>query len=403
MLKNRHTNNPFISWVFDLIDFYILLLLKKTMRNKKNNYWILSLCLILAGLCSCGEDDVAVTGISLNKTTLNMLKGESEILVATIAPENATNTDVSWSSSNSGVATVSETGQVTAVAPGSTTITVRSADGLFTASCSVVVSVNSTSLTLKEATLTLKKGNNHTLEYTITPDDATENTLEWSSSDTNIATVNNKGVVTAVNGGSATITVTNGRFSATCEVTVIVDVNSITLSQTSLDMEKGDTYTLTATIAPNDATDKTVTWSSTNDNVVKVDQNGKITALNGGSATIVATSSDGNVKASCDVKVTVSVKSISLNHSSLTILRGQTTTLVATVNPTDATNKDFSWSTSNEDIATVSEDGIVTAKKAGSVTITVTTKDGNKTATCIITVKQSENIDYNGYGTGKTW
>ncbi len=373
------------------------------MKKKRCIFFVLSLCLLLTGLCSCGEDDIAVLGISLNKTSLDLQRGESETLVATIAPENATNQNVTWMTSDSSVALVSETGQVTAVSIGNAIITVRSVDGMYSATCAVNVSVNSTGLTLKETTLRLKKGEYYTLEYTITPEDATEKSLKWTSSDLSVASVESSGRIHAVNGGTATITVTNGRFTATCEVTVIVDVSSITLSKTSVEIEKGDSYTLTATVSPANATDQTITWSSADENIVKVDQNGKITAVNGGTTTITATSADGNVKASCDVNVKVSVKSVSLNHSSLTLVRGQRSTLVATVNPTDATTKDVIWSSSNENIASVSADGVVTANKEGSATITVKTKDGEKTATCTVSVKKSENIDYSGYGTGKTW
>ena len=271
-------------------------------------------------------------------------------------------------------------------------------------SCSKDDDVSVTGISLSPKTLTLLKGESQKLNVTITPQNATDTTVTWKTSDPSIATVSTSGVVTAVGAGSATITVTStdGQFSASCNVTVNVNVASITLSETSLRIEKGDSKTLRATISPDDATNRTIVWSSSNEKVASVDQNGKITALAGGSATITATSADGKAKAQCEVNVFVSVNGISLNQSTLTLIRGQKETLVPTITPSDATTTDIDWSSSNNQLATVNK-GVVTALKAGKVTITATTVDGKKTASCEITIKPSEVIDYNPFGDGQNW
>ena len=146
-------------------------------------------------------------------------------------------------------------------------------------------------------------------------------------------------------------------------------------------------------MSPSDATDKTVSWKSSNTSVATVDQNGKVTAVNAGSAVITVTTNDGSKTATCKVTVVIPVTSVSLNKTELTIEKGKSETLTATVSPSDATNKAVTWQSSNNSIATVDQNGKVTAKELGNVTITVTTKDGSKTATCSVTVKRPANTE----------
>ena len=166
-----------------------------------------------------------------------------------------------------------------------------------------------TSITLNKTTLSLQTGQSETLTATVKPDNATDKTVSWTSSNTSVATVTSSGKVTAISKGSATITCTANDGSgvkATCLVTVtdpIIKVTSITLNKTSLSLETGQNETLTATVKPDNATDKTVTWSSTPTGIVTVD-NGKVTAISKGSATITCTAKDGSgVNATCEVTV----------------------------------------------------------------------------------------------------
>ena len=146
-------------------------------------------------LPSCGHEDpvpatVSVSGVSINKTTISLTEGGSETLTATVAPDNATNKSVSWKSSDTGVATVDNSGKVTAVKAGSATITVTTTDGSKTATCSVTVTaktVSVTGVTLNKSTLELTEGAEETLKATITPADATNQVVTWSTSDNNIA------------------------------------------------------------------------------------------------------------------------------------------------------------------------------------------------------------------------
>ena len=331
-----------------------------------------------------------VTGVTLDKAEVTLEVTETATLVATIAPANATNKDVIWASDNTAVATVVN-GVVTAVAEGSANITVTTVDGAFTATCKVTVKpISVKGIVLDKTTLTLKAGQTETLVATIMPSDAANQEVIWESDDNEIAVVKN-GVVTAMSVGEATITVTtmDGDFTATCVVTVEpTPVTSIVLDQTELTLLVDETATLVATILPEDATDKSVTWASDNEDVATV-VDGVVTAVAAGTATITVTTVDGNLTATCEVTVVtpvVAVTSVTLDLTELTLTVPETAILVATVLPEDATDKSVTWASDNEDVATV-VDGVVTAVAAGTATITVTTVDGNLTATCAVTVQ----------------
>ena len=345
---------------------------------------------------------IPVTGVSLNKTELTLPAGSTETLIATVTPDNATNKNVTWSSSNPAVATVDSNGKVTAVSAGTATITVTTVDGGKTATCAVTVTIPVTGVSLNKTELTLPAGSTETLIATITPADATNKNVTWSSSNTAVATVGNDGKVTAVSAGTATITVTteDGGKTATCAVTVTIPVTGVSLNKTELTLPAGGTETLIATVTPDDATDKSVTWSSSNPAVATVGNDGKVTAVSVGTATITVTTVDGGKTATCAVTVTnpiVNVISVSLNKTSLTLAAGSTEILIATVTPDNATNKNVTWSSDNEAVATVGNDGKVTAVTRGTATITVTTVDGGKTATCAVTVNPRGDTDPYGH------
>ena len=336
---------------------------------------------------------VPVTGVTLLQTELPLAKGATATLTATVLPSDATNQKVRRSSNNTSVATV-ENGTVTAVSGGTATITVTTEDGNHTARCEVTVTVSATGVTLSQTELSLVKGATATLTATVLPSDATNQKVTWSSTNTAVATVEN-GTVTAVSVGNATITVTteDGNYTATCEVTVTVSATGVTLSQTELPLAKGATATLSATVVPADATNKKVTWRSNNTSIATV-ENGTVTAVSGGNATITVTTEDGNHTARCEVVVTAPVPaaSVTLSQTELILRKGATAKLTATVLPTDATNKKVRWSSNNTAVAIV-ESGTVAALSAGNATITVTTEDGNHTATCSVTVEATSAVE----------
>ena len=335
---------------------------------------------------------VAVSSVSLDKTSVSLNVGESVTLAATVKPDNATNKTVSWSSSNASVASVDASGKVSAVAEGTATITAKAGDK--TATCSVTVTkkvVAVESVTLDKSSLELTEGETATLTATVKPDNASDKTVTWSSSKTSVATVDASGKVTAVAEGTATITAQAGDKTASCTVTVkkkVVAVESVTLDKSSLELTEGETATLTASVKPDNATNKTVTWSSSRTSVATVDANGTVTAVAEGSATISAKAGDKTAICTVTVKKNVvAVESITLDKSSLELTEGETATIIATVKPDNATNKTVTWSSSNASVASVDANGTVTAVAEGSATITA--KAGDKTATCTVTVKKN--------------
>ncbi len=181
-----------------------------------------------------------------------------------------------------------------------------------------------------------------------------------------------------------------------------VSVTGVSIEPTTLSIEAGDSYTLTATVMPSNATNKAVNWSSSNPAIVRV-ENGVITAMAQGSSQISVTTVDGNYTASITVTVTpggVLPSQISLDQTSLTLSPGASATIIATVNPVEATNKEVTWSSSNPEVATVSN-GVVTAVGVGNATITVTTVVGTGTAECYISVVEPTfNFELNDDETG---
>ena len=226
-----------------------------------------------------------------------------------------------------------------------------------------VVAVSSVSL--DKTSVSLNVGESVTLAATVKPDNATNKTVSWSSSNASVASVDASGKVSAVAEGTATITAKAGDKTATCSVTVtkkVVAVESVTLDKSSLELNEGETATLAATVKPDNASDKTVTWSSSKTSVATVDANGKVTAVAEGTATITAQA--GDKTASCTVTVkkkVVAVESVTLDKSSLELTEGETATLTASVKPDNATNKTVTWSSSNQSVATVDQNGTVTA------------------------------------------
>ena len=257
------------------------------------------------------------------------------------------------------------------------------------------VAVSFISLNLPTAEMII--GETVQLQASINPSSATDKTIMWGSSKQSVATVSNSGLVTAIAEGSSTITASAGGKSATCTVTVskgVVAVASVTLNKSELNLKKGESETLVATVNPADATDKTVTWSSSDATIASVNQNGLVTALKSGNVTITAKA--GEKTATCTVIVIVPVEGISLNFSTKTLKQYETLQLSATVTPVDATNAEITWSSSNSNIATVSGNGLVKAIDEGTAVITA--QAGGKTATCTITVTRSSAGGNEGIG-----
>ncbi len=332
--------------------------------------------------------DVKVTSLSLDKSTLTIQPGESYTLVPTISPADATNQNIHWTSSNADIAYVYN-GTVTGLSNGRAVITAETEDGHFTASCIVTVAdpISVTGITLSETSINMQIGDTHQLTATVLPADAANKNYTWKTDDATIATVEN-GLITAVNYGKTTITATteDGGKTATCEVEVGVPVAGITLDQTEIIIAPGASKKLTATVEPENATNKTLTWTSSDENVAAV-ANGWVIGVAEGTATITATTEDGGFVATCQVTVGIPVTGITLNETSLVLMPGNTKQLLVTIEPANASNQNYTLTSDNEDVALITSAGWLVANNVGTANITATSEDGGYTATCIVTVQ----------------
>ena len=274
------------------------------MKNKFFALFTILLSISLITTYSCKKEkvkSVSVTEVGLNKTSTTLIEGETETLVATVMPENATDKSVVWESGNESAATVSQEGLVTAVGEGKATITVKTNDGGFSASCEVTVNkkvIAVTGVKLSAASMTLREGEKGTLTATVEPANATNKNVEWWTSDLDVVSVistsgSSNGYVEARKAGTATVTVKteDGEFSASCEITVEkkeVPVTGISIEPSSLKLPVGDTYSLILHVQPSDATNQDIKWLSTNESVATVNAEGKVTAVAAGSAEIRA-------------------------------------------------------------------------------------------------------------------
>ncbi len=335
-----------------------------------------------------------VEGISL-PDTLTLAIGKTKTLTPVFEPEFATNQKVKWKSSDSAVATVSSSGKITANAVGSATITVTSDDGGFVATCKVTVSKPVTGIEINHSRYTMTIGVKDTgkLKAKVFPDDATDKTVSWKSSKKSVVTVSSSGTIVAQGPGTATITVTSsdGGYKDTCKVTVIQPVKGIAFSKSTYNYYIGQQDPLKLVFTPSDASNKNVKWASSNKSVARVSSDGTVTGIKKGTCKITVKTEDGGYKATCTVKVNkkVDVTGVKLNKKSLTVEKGDTATLKATVSPSNASVQSVKWSTSDKSIATVNSKGVVTGKKGGTVTITCKTSDQGKKATCKVTVHES--------------
>ena len=347
-------------------------------------------------------EEVKVTGITLDKTQVELIAGESVILTATVMPENATYKTVTWVSTNPRIATVTDEGVVTALI-GGRGVSIIARIGGYEATCTIrTKTIPVTNISLDKVSAQLTEGETVTLTATVSPDNATDKTVTWTSSDETVATVKD-GVVTAIAAGKATITAKAGNYIAACGVTVnakIIHVTNISLDKVSAELTEGETVTLTATVSPDNATDKTVTWTSSDETVATV-KDGVVTAIAAGKATITA--KVGNYIATCGVTVKaeeIAISSIVLDKNEIEVTDEDDFMLTATIYPENATNKDVVWEIADEEIVINLYQNIFMAIKEGVTTITA--KAGDKTATCTVTVKKADGIE-NSEAEDNTW
>ena len=334
-----------------------------------------------------------VTNISLEEDQIffNVI-GEQKQLVAIITPDDATEKGVTWKSFNEQVCTVSDDGLVTATGIGSTLVTATTVDGGLTVNCVVKVIQHVGKVSLNKVALELKVNESEQLIANVSPDNADNKALTWSSSNNQVATVDANGNVQALKAGEAwikAVSVDNTEAKDSCKVTVIQPVTGVTISLPTIQFTNiGENIQLEATVLPEDASNKEVTWTSSNESVCMV-ANGMVVATGYGTAVVMAITKDGGFMASCSViveKETIPVTGITLSQTSATLKKGETLQLEATVTPDDATNKTLIWKSSDETKCVVTQSGLLVALTEGQAIITVITENGVGQAQCNVLI-----------------
>ena len=330
--------------------------------------------------CTVIVEPTLAESISLNYQNSTLQIGQTLNLTATVSPSSTTDQTITWTSSDSNVASVSINGEVTALTEGTTIITAEC--GSVSASCNIKVEpIPSTGVVLNYSAVTMKTGLTQQLVATIYPDNTTNKEIAWTSSASNVASVSSDGLITALTVGTTTITASNGGNFATCEVTVEpVFAQQLILDKYSLTINVNDFASLSASILPENVTDNTISWTSLDDSVATV-SNGVVKGVAPGST--VVTAECGAANASCVVTVLQPATSITLNETSLDLFVGDLYDLIETVEPINTTDI-VVWTSSDSNVATVDENGIINAIKAGETTITATC--GIQSASCVVKV-----------------
>jgi uncharacterized protein YjdB len=320
--------------------------------------------------------------------------GEKLKLGAKPIPENFEGATYTWMSSVPSVASVDNEGNVKALALGTTSIMVEASPGEYTAICTIVVGKKAQSISLKQTDLKLDKGESVQLDFSVSPSDATSR-IYWSSSDEKVAIVNSGGTLTAVGGGTATITMyTTNNLKKTCTVTVTAALEEIHFDIDEVVIQKGEELEINVTYIPEDATNKTLVWTSSDPTVASVEE-GLIKALSNGFVTITATSEDGTCVAQCRIMINNPLKSLAFegeldkNTGKYPAISMQCTDVMKApliADPIDADElSELIWETSDPSILAISRDGTLTALAEGTVTIKVRSV-GGLTASCDVVV-----------------
>lgn len=238
------------------------------------------------------------------------------------------------------------------------------------------------------------EGESAVLSASVSPEAASDRAVAWSSSDRSVATVDKAGTVHGLRPGTATVTATAEGKSGTCAVTVkakAVNVTDVSLDRTELTLTEGEAETLTATVKPDNADNRKVTWSSDKTEVATVGGDGRVTAVKAGEAVVTVTTEDGGKTATCKVTVkakAVPVTGVDVKPWSVTIGANGTTKLTCTVAPSNATNRNVRWESDNPSVATVDSDGNVRAVSADVAKVSAVTEDGGFRSGCTVTVKE---------------
>ena len=337
-----------------------------------------------------------VQAISLNATQKELIVGDAFSLTATLSPENATNRNVIWKLVSGDAISLSNTGVIQAKKVGEALVRAEAADGSgITAECKVVVKprlVQAISLNATQKELIV--GDAFSLTVTAMPENATNHNVIWKLVSGDAISLSNTGVIQAKKVGEALIraeAVDGSGVSAECKVVVKPRlVQSISLNATQKELIVGDAFSLTATAMPENATNRNVVWKLVSGDAISLSNTGVIQAKKVGEALVRAEAADGSgITAECKVVVKPRlVQAISLNATQKHLVVGDSFTLTATLSPENATNRNVIWKLVSGDAISLSNTGVIQAKKVGEALVRAEAADGSGiTAECKVVVK----------------
>ena len=342
---------------------------------------------VVVGFCSVTVLQ-PVTGMTLSETEVTARIGDKVQLRATVAPDNATNQAVTWKSSNTKVATVSNNGLVTMKAAGTASIICTSEDNSSVqAFCNVTVLKAVSSVSLDIDSKEMYVGENYRLTYLVSPADASTPEVIWTSTNTGVVTVDGTGMLSAKAVGQAEIIIktVDGSYMDLCTIVVKQKPTNVKLSVSNLTMNAGEYFYLDAVLTPANSTKEGLVWESVDTNIATVSSTGRVTAKAAGE-TVIMVKTENGATSYCKIKVLQAVTGLEITPKKATLDVGEKLTLYTEFTPATASNTAVIWSSSDEEIATVNKDGEVTAKQGGLVVIQCQSDDGGYNAVCIITV-----------------
>lgn len=331
------------------------------------------------------------TSVKMNYKELTMDRGEYFDMEVTITPINSTEASLIWESLNPKVATVSSTGRITARAEGTAIVAVRTQSGV-TSYCTVTVLEPVISLELDPTDILIDVGEIFRITPVFTPVAPTIQDVKWTSYDEDIATVNALGEIEGISRGSTIVTceTVDGGYRAFCLIQVMDPAMIVTVTPDNYRLGYGKSIMLEATVTNHgeEVKNMPIIWESSDESICTVDEQGKVTGVNYGYATIRAEVDDEyGAYATCEIRVVREVTSIRLNHNTLTIIQGHTASLKADIKPSNATYNEATFTSDDETVAVVDEDGTITAITPGTTWIWAKAKDNSgKYARCYVTV-----------------
>lgn len=342
-----------------------------------------------------GQKDIPVTELDLGEFSDVMIVGEKQLLAVTVLPLDSTESNIIYASSNTSVATIGGLGRITAVSAGVTTITAscggKSASFTLTVEEKKSDHIAVTELDMGDYQSKMETGSTQLLSVTVLPLNATENTITYVSSAPKTASVNSMGRISALAVGKATITASCGGKSVSFSLKVIekkddkIPVTDIEIAEHEDELAVDKTLTLTATVIPSDATDSKVTFRSSNETIATVNSSGEVKGISKGKVTIYA--SAGKITKKIPLNIKVETAAININNTYLVMKPKDTYKLNANVTPSEA-NQSITYRSVDEEIATVNQNGAVTAHSLGSTTIIVS--NGDTSAAVSVIVNQSD-------------